>query len=69
VQHSLNCMLEFISKVGKLNQTGKNIVGGKKCAYNPAILYSMEKRDLIREGYLPTALVDLELGPWTSGKR
>lgn len=63
VQHSLNCMLEFY-KQGRISL--EKIV--EKMCHNPAILYHMEKRGFIREGYYADlTLVDLN-SPWTVAK-
>lgn len=63
VQHSLNCMLEFY-KQGRISL--EKIV--EKMCHNPAILYSMDKRGFIREGYFADLiLVDLN-SPWTVAK-
>lgn len=63
VQHSLNCMLEFY-KQGLISI--EKIV--EKMCHNPAILYSMNKRGFIREGYYADlTLVDLN-SQWTVAK-
>ncbi|MFN4974700.1 MAG: amidohydrolase family protein, partial [Bacteroidota bacterium] len=63
VQHSLNVMLEFY-KEGKISL--EKIV--EKMCHNPAILYSIEKRGFIREGYYADlVLVDMEAN-WTVNK-
>jgi len=63
VQHSLNCMLEFY-KQGRISL--EKIV--EKMCHNPGILYQMEKRGFIREGYYADlTLVDLN-SPWTVAK-
>jgi len=55
VQHSLNCMLEFY-KQGLISL--EKIV--EKMCHNPAILYHIEKRGFIREGYYADlTLVDM----------
>ena len=55
VQHSLNCMLEFY-KQGLISL--EKIV--EKMCHNPAILYRMDKRGFIKEGYYADlTLVDL----------
>lgn len=60
VQHSLNVMLEFY-KEGKISL--EKIV--EKMCHNPAILYHIEKRGFIREGYYADlVLVDLN-AEWT----
>jgi dihydroorotase len=63
VQHSLNVMLEFY-KEGKISL--EKIV--EKMCHNPAILYSIEKRGFIREGYYADlVLVNME-ADWTVSK-
>jgi len=63
VQHSLNVMLEFYKR-GLISL--EKIV--EKMCHNPAILYRMEKRGFIREGYAADlALVDLA-SSWTVAK-
>lgn len=63
VQHSLNCLLEFY-KQGLISL--EKIV--EKMCHNPAILYSIEKRGFIREGYFADlTLVDMDTN-WTVGK-
>ena len=63
VQHSLNCMLEFY-KQGRISL--EKIV--EKMCHNPAILYGMNNRGFIREGYYADlTLVDLN-SPWTVAK-
>jgi len=63
VQHSLNCMLEFY-KQGKISL--EKIV--EKMCHNPAILYRMEKRGFIKEGYAADlVLVDMNTS-WTVAK-
>jgi dihydroorotase len=63
VQHSLNVMLEFY-KQGKISL--EKIV--EKMCHNPAILYHIEKRGFIREGYYADlVLVDMD-APWTVSK-
>ncbi len=63
VQHSLNCMLEFY-KNGFISL--EKIV--EKMCHNPAILYRIEKRGFIKEGYYADlTLVDLN-NPWTVAK-
>jgi len=63
VQHSLNCMLEFY-KQGLISL--EKIV--EKMCHNPAILYRMEKRGFIKEGYYADlTLVNLS-APWTVTK-
>lgn len=55
VQHSLNCLLEFY-KQGKISLP--KIV--EKMCHNPAILYRIDKRGFIREGYkADLVLVDM----------
>lgn len=56
IQHSLNIMLEFF-KQGKI--TLEKIT--EKMCHNPAILYRIEKRGFIREGYYADlTIVDLD---------
>jgi dihydroorotase len=63
VQHSLNCMLDFHQK-GLISL--EKIV--EKMCHSPAILYHIEKRGFIREGYYADlTLVDLDLS-WTVSK-
>jgi dihydroorotase len=63
VQHSLNVMLEFY-KQDKISL--EKIV--EKMCHNPAILYHIEKRGFIREGYYADlVLVDMD-APWTVSK-
>ena len=63
VQHSLNIMLEF-HKQGLISLEK---IAEKMC-HNVAILYSIEKRGFIREGYFADlTLVDLN-SPWTVSK-
>lgn len=63
VQHSLNVMLEFY-KQGKISL--EKIV--EKMCHNPAILYHIEKRGFLREGYYADlVLVDID-APWTVSK-
>jgi dihydroorotase len=63
VQHSLNVMLEFY-KQGKISL--EKIV--EKMCHNPAIMYHIEKRGFIREGYYADlVLVDMD-APWTVSK-
>lgn len=63
VQHSLNVMLEFY-KQGKISL--EKIV--EKMCHNPTILYHIEKRGFIREGYYADlVLVDMD-APWTVSK-
>lgn len=60
VQHALPAMLEFYHK-GKISL--EKIV--EKMCHNPAILFQVEKRGYIKEGYCADAvLVDLN-APWT----
>lgn len=63
IQHSLNCMLEFyFQKVISLEK----IV--EKMCHNPAILYRIDKRGFIREGYhADLTLVDMN-NAWTVSK-
>lgn len=63
IQHSLVAMLEFYHK-GKI--TLQSIV--EKMCHNPAILFQIEKRGFIREGYFADlVLVDLNK-PWKVDK-
>jgi len=63
VQHSLNVMLEFY-KEGKI--TLEKMV--EKMCHNPAILYKINKRGFIREGYYADlVLVDMDTS-WTVSK-
>ena len=63
VQHSLNCLLEFY-KQGLISL--EKIV--EKMCHNPAILYRIEKRGFIREGYFADlTLVDMDTN-WTVAK-
>jgi len=63
VQHSLVAMLEFY-KQGKISI--EKVV--EKMCHNPAILFEIEKRGFIREGYwADIVLVDLS-SPWTVNK-
>ena len=63
VQHSLNCMLEFYKQ--DLISLEKIV---EKMCHNPAILYHIEKRGYIREGYYADlTLVDLN-SSWTVAK-
>ena len=63
VQHSLNCMLEFY-KQGAI--TLEKIV--EKMCHNPAILYGIQMRGYVREGYhADLTLVDLN-SPWVVEK-
>jgi len=63
VQHSLNCMLEFY-KNGLISL--EKII--EKMCHNPAILYRIEKRGFIREGfYADLTLIDLNSN-WTVAK-
>jgi len=60
VQHSLNCMLEFYLKF----EISLEKVVEKMC-HNPAILYKIERRGYIKEGYYADlTLVDMN-SPWT----
>jgi dihydroorotase len=64
VQHSLVAMLEFYHE-GKI--TLEKIV--QKMSHNPSILFQIEKRGFIREGYFADlALVHLN-SPWTVSKQ
>lgn len=63
VQHSLNIMLEF-HKQGRISL--EKIV--EKMCHNPAILYQIERRGFVREGYFADlTIVDLN-SPWTVSK-
>jgi dihydroorotase len=63
VQHSLNIMLEFY----KQGHISLEKIAEKMC-HNPAILYSIEKRGFIREGYFADlTIVDLNAS-WTVDK-
>lgn len=63
IQHSLNIMLEFF-KQGLISL--EKIV--EKMCHNPAILYQIEKRGFIREGYFADlSIVDLD-SSWTVNK-
>ena len=63
MQHSLNMMLEF-HKQGLISLEK---IAEKMC-HNPAILYSIEKRGFIREGYhADLTIVDLD-SSWTVAK-
>jgi len=63
VQHSLNCMLEFY----KQGLISLEKIAEKMC-HNPAVLYRIEKRGFIREGYFADlTLVDLS-SSWTVAK-
>lgn len=60
VQHSLNCMLEFYLK----SEISLQKVVEKMC-HNPAILYKIDRRGYIKEGYYADlTLVDMN-SPWT----
>jgi len=63
VQHSLVAMIEFY-KQGKISL--EKIV--EKMSHNPAILFEIEKRGFVKEGYwADLVLVDLS-SPWTVNK-
>lgn len=63
IQHSLVALLEFHHQ-GKISL--ENIA--EKAAHNPAILFQVERRGYIREGYFADlVLVDLD-NPWTVSK-
>lgn len=63
VQHALPAMLEMCSK----KKIGIEKIVEKMC-HNPAILFQIEKRGFIREGYFADlVLVDL-ISPWTVNK-
>jgi dihydroorotase len=60
VQHSLNIMLEFYTQ----GLISLEKIAEKMC-HNPAILYNIEKRGFIREGYFADlTIVDLN-SSWT----
>lgn len=64
VQHSLITMLDFAKK-GKISI--EKIV--QKMMHNPALLFRIEKRGFVREGYYADlALVDLNCEPWSVSK-
>ncbi|WP_291964192.1 dihydroorotase [Maribacter sp.] len=63
VQHALNAMLEKV-KEGKI--TLENIV--QKMCHNPAILFQIEKRGYLREGYYADLVVADLNSPWTVTK-
>jgi dihydroorotase len=63
IQHSLNMMLEFW-KQGKISL--EMIV--RKMCHNPAILYRIEKRGFIREGYAADLVLVDPNRPWTVSK-
>ena len=64
VQHSLITMLEFAKK-GKLSLEKV----AQKMMHNPAILFKIEKRGFVKEGYFADlALVDLNSEAWTVTK-
>lgn len=63
VQHSLNILLEFF-KEGKISLEK---IAEKMC-HNPALLYGIDKRGFVREGYkADLTIVDLN-DPWTVSK-
>jgi dihydroorotase len=63
IQHSLNIMLEFY----KQGLISLEKIAEKMC-HNPAILYQIEKRGFIREGYFADlTIVDLN-SSWTVSK-
>ncbi len=63
VQHSVVAMLEFF-KQGKISL--EKVV--EKMCHNPAILFQIDKRGFLREGYFADlTLIDLNK-PWTVGK-
>lgn len=63
VQHSLNIMLEFY----KRNRITLEKIAEKMC-HNPALLYGIEKRGFVREGYFADlTIVDLD-AIWTVSK-
>ncbi|MDP5061388.1 MAG: dihydroorotase [Maribacter sp.] len=63
VQHALNAMLEKV-KEGKI--TLEKMV--QKMCHNPAILFQIEKRGYIREGYYADLVVADLNSPWTVTK-
>lgn len=64
VQHSLITMLEFAKK-GKI--TIEKVV--EKMMHNPAILFQIEKRGFVKEGFFADlAIVDLNSDQWTVTK-
>ncbi|SIP94487.1 dihydroorotase [Maribacter ulvicola] len=63
VQHALNAMLEKV-KEGKI--TLEKLV--QKMCHNPAILFQIEKRGYIREGYYADLVVADLNNPWTVSK-
>ena len=64
VQHSLITMLEF-AKAGKISL--EKVV--QKMMHNPAILFKIEKRGFVKEGFFADlALVDLNSEKWTVTK-
>lgn len=63
VQHALNAMLEKV-KEGKI--TLENLV--QKMCHNPAILFQIEKRGYLREGYYADLVVADLNSPWTVTK-
>src|SRR5690606_11160214 len=64
VQHSLITMLEF-AKAGKISL--EKVV--QKMMHNPAILFKIEKRGFVKEGFFADlALVDLNSQKWTVTK-
>ncbi|MDP4826071.1 MAG: dihydroorotase [Flavobacteriales bacterium] len=63
VQHSLNCMLEFYKQ--QLINLEKIV---EKMCHNPAILYRIEKRGFIREGYFADLTVVDMNSQWTVAK-
>ena len=63
VQHAVVAMLEFV-KQGKIS-IGKVV---QKMAHNPAILYQIDKRGFIREGYYADLVIVDQNSPWTVKK-
>ena len=64
VQHSLITMLEF-AKQGKISLEKV----AQKMMHNPAILFKVEKRGFVKEGFFADlALVDLNSNAWTVNK-
>lgn len=63
VQHVIPCMMEFYLD-GKISM--EKIV--EKMCHNPAILFSVEKRGFIREGYFADLILVDEHNPWEVSK-
>ena len=64
VQHSLNCMLEFY----KQNLISLEKIVEKMC-HNPAILFRMEERGFLREGYHADLVLVEPNQPWNVNKQ